>query len=204
MSALSAETHRAGCRNGPWHRGAPGGLRFVPDRRAYAPAGENSSSWMLSGSRNTRTEPYGSSAIVDCVSGLSATSARTTPWASMRLPGLEVRPARHHEAGVVKAGDRLGEERRVVGVVAVQHDHQLAAFIGEELADTAGVRNVDLELDAEDVLVPWDADVDVAHGECEVVEPRGRDGHGVLLCVDDVGGDGVVRAHRRPLRVGRQ
>ena len=77
-------------------------------RVRYAPAGEKSSSWMLSGSRNTRTEPYGSSAIGDCVSGLSAASARDDAVGlEVVLPRLEVGRGRDDEADVVEAGGRL-------------------------------------------------------------------------------------------------
>ena len=59
----------------------PGHPRLVLGRSCYL-TGAKSSSWMLSGSRNTRTEAYGSSAIGDWVRGLSATSALRTPLAS--------------------------------------------------------------------------------------------------------------------------
>jgi hypothetical protein len=49
--------------------------------------------------------------------------------------------------------------------VTVQHDHELAAVVGEEFADSAGVRYVHLEADAEHVLIPSDARIHV--GDCQ-------------------------------------
>jgi len=53
-------------------------------------------------------------------------------------PGLQVSAVANDEAGVVEAGGRLAEQRTVAAVVAVQHDHELAGLVGEELADPAG------------------------------------------------------------------
>ena len=89
------------------------------------------------------------------------------------MPGFEVAAVRDHEPGVVKAGDRLAEQRAVVGVVTVQHDHELGVVVGEELADSAGVRHVHPEADAEHVLVPADAGIDIRDCQREVMQTRG-------------------------------
>jgi hypothetical protein len=50
--------------------------------------------------------------------------------------------------------------------------------VSEKLADSAGVRHVHLEADAEHVLIPSDARVDIGDCQREVVQPgrcdRGR------------------------------
>ena len=121
---------------------------------------------MLSGSRNTSTDAY--SLVGDRRLGqglVGDIGAENTLRFEVSLPGLEIGTAADHEASVVEARDSFTEHRAGAGVVTVQHDHELAVVVGEEFADPAGVRHVHPELDAEDVLVPSDARVDV--GDCQ-------------------------------------
>ena len=138
---------------------------------------------MLSGSRNTSTDPYTSSAIGDCVSGLSAVSARhDTVGFEVRLPGLQVGAAGDRETRVVEPGGRLPEEARIVRVVVVQHDHQIPRGVGKDLADPTGMRAVHLMGHVEDVLVPPHAPIEIGDGERDVVQARSRDcGHGASV-----------------------
>jgi hypothetical protein len=52
----------------------------------------------------------------------------------------------------------------------VYHDHEFPLLIGEDFPDTAGMGNVNQEADAEDILVPANAGVDVSDGEREMME----------------------------------
>lgn len=128
---------------------------------------------MLSGSRKTSTEAYGSSVIGDWVSGLSAASARTTPLAS-RWSCQSSRSAagRNREAAVVEIGRGFAEEAAVVSFVLVQGDYQLLVGSGEKSSDSAGMRDVEDGVDVEDRFVPSHAGIEVGDGECQMVQAR--------------------------------
>ena len=113
----------------------------------------------------------------DCVSGLSATSARTTPLRS-RWSCQASRSARvgHDEAGVVEPVDGLGEQRAVVGVVAV---HARSSARGRRRRAACRRRRGAGRRPGRRRRTPSSyqrhADVDVADGDGEVVEPSRGD-----------------------------
>jgi hypothetical protein len=122
---------------------------------------------MLSGSRKTTTEAYGSSVIGDWVSGLSAASARTTPWASR----CSCQSSRSLRVGTASRGRRgFAEETAVVGFVLVQRDDQLLVGSGEKSSDSAGMRAVEDGVDVEDRFIPPHAGIEVGDGECQMVQ----------------------------------
>ena len=134
----------------------------VYDPPSRVAAGAKSSSWMLSGSRKTSTDAYGSSAIGDWVSGWSARSARDhAVGLEVVLPGLQVLSvgtAKPAWSSPVVVSEKCW---RSLVVVAVQGDHELPVGTGEDLPHPARVRNVEHRVDVEDRPVPGDTGVQV-------------------------------------------
>ena len=92
---------------------------------------------------------------------------------------------------------RLAEQLVLVGVVAVQHDHERERLVGEQLHVAALVRSLHLERDAEHVRVPVDAGVEVGDGEGDVMLARTG---GVPMLVSSGGSsnhDGVGRCREQ-------
>jgi len=91
----------------------------------------------------------------DWVSGLSATSLRTTPlawrWACHASRSTQLGTK---NPAWVKPGSRFAEEAAVIGVVAVEHDYQLPLLVGEELADPSGMWGIHQVAYLEHVFVP--------------------------------------------------
>src|SRR5438445_771115 len=127
------------------------------------------------------------------------------------LPRHQVGPGGNDEAGVAEAGDGLGEEGTVVGVVAVKDDDEVHGVGGEQLADTTSVRHVHLVGDPEDGLVPRDAGIDIGDGDGDVVQRGlGDGGHGFSLRLGQLRPpiDGTASMRRtirlRPARIMRE
>ena len=75
---------------------------------------------------------------------------------------------------MIEAGPRLCESLGLVGIMVMQHDHQLPGVVREHLACATLMRYLQLVSDVEDLLIPCDAAVEVAHGQRDVMDTRAR------------------------------
>src|SRR5689334_356143 len=73
---------------------------------------------------------------------------------------------------MVESGRGLGEDPFVVGVVAMEGDHESPVGVGEDPSDATAVWYIQDRVNVEDGPVPADARVQIGDGQGEVVQAR--------------------------------
>ncbi len=86
------------------------------------------------------------------------------------LPSLQLCAAANRESRMIQSRPPLGEFFPLVGVVAVEDDRQRPLLVCQHHSGPTFVRRLQKQRQAEDVLVPNHAGIEVGHCDRQVVQ----------------------------------